>query len=63
MHRDTATDRSVRTTDAGARDDGRGDPDDGERPARRATHLLHLLKLAATTLAALVGVARALGLL
>jgi len=65
-------DRSVRTTasdessieggcDERGGDDGDERGGDG-RPMRRATRIMRLLKLAAKTLAALAGAAKALGL-
>ncbi|WP_415379066.1 hypothetical protein [Halosimplex sp. TS25] len=57
MRRNTAADANVRTTDT-----GESESDDG-RPVRRATRIMRLAKLTVTTLAALVGVAKALGLL
>jgi len=56
MRPNTATDPKVRTNTTGDSDSG----DDG-RPVRRATRIMRLLKLVATTLGALVGVAKALG--
>jgi len=58
MHRDTAADSTVRTTDSADCDSG-GD----RRPVRRATRVVRLLKLVVTTLAAVFGVAKTLGLL
>lgn len=59
MRRDTTADAPVRTTDT----DATASDADDDAPVRRATRIMRLLKLAATTLAALVGVAKALGLL
>lgn len=58
MRRDTATDPKVRTKTTEDTNSG----DDG-RPVRRATRIARLLKLVATTLGALVGVAKAVGLI
>ncbi|WP_459193016.1 hypothetical protein [Halosimplex sp. J119] len=57
MSPSTTADASVRTADSGSED---GECD---RPVRRATRVMRLLKLAVTTLAAIVGVAKTLGLL
>ena len=57
MHRDTAADSTVRTTDS---TDCEGS--DGGF-VRRATRIVRLLKLVVTTLAAVFGVAKTLGLL
>ena len=57
MHSDTAADSTVRTTDSGDCDGGDGPP------VRRATRIVRLLKLVVTTLAAVLGVAKTLGLL
>ncbi|WP_436925859.1 hypothetical protein [Halosimplex amylolyticum] len=55
MPRNTATDARVRTNESSESDD--------DLPVRRATRIMRLAKLTVTTLAALVGVAKALGLL
>jgi hypothetical protein len=57
MHSDTAADSTVRTTDSTDCEGGDG------RPVHRATRLVRLLKLVVTTLAAVFGVAKTLGLL
>lgn len=57
MSRNTVADASVRTTDA------RESESDDAEPVRRATRIMRLAKLTVTTVAALVGVAKALGLL
>ncbi|ELZ28203.1 hypothetical protein C475_05340 [Halosimplex carlsbadense 2-9-1] len=71
MPSNSTADRSVRTTAIDepsvegdgdeCRDDG-GEGGDDDLPVRRATRIMRLLKLAATTLAALAGAAKALGL-
>ncbi|QLH80417.1 hypothetical protein [Halosimplex pelagicum] len=65
MPSNSTADRGVRTTasdDAPIEGDG-DDSDGGADPSvRRATRVMRLLKLAATTLAALAGAAKALGL-
>ncbi|QLH76156.1 hypothetical protein HZS55_02030 [Halosimplex rubrum] len=62
MPSNSTADRRVRTTDSGAPPaEGDGDGDD-DLPVRRATRVMRLLKLAATTLAALATAAKALGL-
>jgi len=72
MPSNSTADRSVRTTASDepsiegdgdeCRDDAGGERGDGDLPVRRATRIMRLLKLAATTLAALAGAAKALGL-
>lgn len=58
MRRNTAPDPTVRTNTSEDTNSG-----EDRRPVRRATRIARLLKLVATTLAALVGVAKALGLI
>ncbi|WP_436907509.1 hypothetical protein [Halosimplex marinum] len=73
MHTDSTADRSVRTTAGGeppaqGERKGKGDGDEratdgGDNPSvRRPTRIMRLVKLAATTLAALAGAAKAIGL-
>jgi hypothetical protein len=72
MPSNSTADRSVRTAagdepsverdDTECRSDAGDERGDDDMPVRRATRIMRLLKLAATTLAALAGAAKALGL-
>ncbi|QPV61344.1 hypothetical protein I7X12_11240 [Halosimplex litoreum] len=64
MPSNSTADRSVRTTDSScpASDGDRDERGDDDLSVRRATQIMRLLKLVATTLAALTGAAKALGL-
>lgn len=58
MSRNTTADASVRTSDT-----AESECDDDGQPVRRATRIMRLLKLTVTTIAAILGVAKTIGLL